>query len=103
MTEREMWWELAKQLEQAVTARPAAKEEWLTGIYPEVEDPEFFFLLANSLGLSKRDNVDDVMRHPHYPGRELRCDLYWCDPPLWERCQHEEDGRCPYFPKPKET
>jgi hypothetical protein len=48
-------------------------------------------------------SLADVMRHPHYPGRGLRCDAYWCEPPLWERREHEEDGRWPYVLKPKGT
>lgn len=100
-TERDMWARLAEQLEGAIKARPAAKDEWLAGIHHEVEDPQFFWLLTNALGLRQKTDVEDVMRHPHYPGRDLRCDAYWCDRPLWERCKHEEDGRCPYFPQPK--
>jgi hypothetical protein len=100
MTEREMWWELAKLLEQAVAARPAASEEMLTGISHEVGDPEFFYLLVTSLGLSKHDDVDRVMRHPHYPGRDLRCDRYWCDTGAMRLCPLQRNGRCPQFYNP---
>jgi hypothetical protein len=102
MTERQMWWELAKLLEQAVAARPDARHEWLTGVYHEVSDPQFLSLLTNSLGLSKRDDVEDVMRHPHYPGRDLVCDAYWCEKPDGMRCPLEENGRCPLFYNPEE-
>jgi hypothetical protein len=99
-----MWEALADQLEPLVAARPDAKDEWLTGVYDEVEDPEFFFLLVVSLGLSKRDNVSDVMRHPHYPGRGLVCDRYWCDTGARDRpCPSQQGGRSPHIHKPKDT
>lgn len=98
-----MWKALADQLEPLVADRPEAADEWLTGVYHEVEDPEFFYLLTISLGLSKHDEVADVMRHPHYPGRDLICDRYWCDTGARGRpCPAQRDGRCPFFHKPAE-
>jgi hypothetical protein len=103
MTEREMWEALAGQLEPLVERRPDAVHEWLTGVHREVEDPEFFYLLTMSLGLSKRDDVGEVRRHPHYPGRNLICSRYWCDTGARNRpCPLKKGGRCPLFPEPKE-
>ncbi len=94
MTEQELWERLAEQLAQVDPS------ESLSGGWHEVEDPEFLMLLVNALRLDTNDMVADVMRHPHYPGRNLRCDAYWCEAPLWDRCKHEEDGRCPYLYEP---
>jgi hypothetical protein len=100
MTEGEMWERLAAQLDAAVAARPEAKEESLAGIMDEVEDSEFLWLLAASLGLDKHDDVANVMRHPHYPGKDLVCDRYWCDQPAGQPCPLEKNGRCSHFPEP---
>ena len=67
MTEREMWEALAGQLEPLAAANEDAAYESLAGAVREVEDPEFFYLLAASLSLDKHERVADVRAHPHYP------------------------------------
>jgi hypothetical protein len=104
LSEFDMWQRLADQLEPLVKANPDAAREWLTAVHDDVEDPEFFFLLVVSLGLDKHNNVQDVMRHPHYPGHGLICDRYWCETGARNRpCPAQRDGRCSIVAKPRGT
>jgi hypothetical protein len=91
MTEKEMWERLAEQL------KGIDPFETLSGGWHEAEDPEFLSLLVDALRLDTNDRVADVVQHPHYPGNDLKCHNFWCEPPLWDGCEHEENGRCPYF------